>query len=124
MHVDVPNCIIIISAAENTTEKNKDEITKLGILRARLKADIPVKELESLTGASFISKQVETILDQIKHLRAAVSTTIDKAKNKSSRKTAESKTALVSICALQPEYVIIDLSRLFQIYRLRVFKYE
>lgn len=59
------------------------------MLRARLKADIPVKELESLTDASSISKQVETILDQIKHLRAAVSTTIDKAKNKPPRKAVE-----------------------------------
>ncbi len=74
-----------------SVEKNKDEITKLGILRARLKVDIPVKELESLTDASSISKQVEIILDQIKHLRAAVSTTIDKAKNKTSRKTTEGK---------------------------------
>lgn len=59
-----------------------------------MKADIPVKELESLTDASSISKQVETILDQIKHLRTAVSTTIDKAKNKSSRKNAESEIEL------------------------------
>lgn len=86
--------LIYILDADSNFEKNKDEITKLGILRARLKADIPVKELESLTDASSISKQVETILDQIKHLRAAVSTTIDKAKNKSSRKNAESEIEL------------------------------
>lgn len=74
------------------TEKSKEEITKLGLLRARLKTDIPVKELESLTDASSISKQVETILDQVKHLKAAVSTTIDKAKNKPARKAAEFET--------------------------------
>lgn len=77
------------TTADSSVEKGKEEITKFGLLRARLKADIPVKELESLTDASSISKQVETILDQIKHLRAAVSTTIDKAKNKPPRKANE-----------------------------------
>lgn len=81
LSVNMSFCVSIDT--DTTTDKNKDEVNKLTILRARLKTDIPVKELESLSDASSISKQVEIILDQIKHLRSAVSTTIDKAKNKS-----------------------------------------
>lgn len=80
--------MLIFAGVDVSIDSNKYEISKLSVLRARLKADIPIKELESLTDASTISKQVEIILDQIKHLRAAISTTIENTKNKP-RKTTE-----------------------------------
>lgn len=68
------------------SDKSKTEISKIGLLRARLKVGIPVKDLESLSDASSISKHVETIMDQIKHLQNAISTTIEKAKIQPHRK--------------------------------------
>ena len=84
------------SASEKIAEKVKDEISKIGLLRSRLKTDVPVKELESLSDASSVAKQVETVLDQVKHLRTAVSTTIEKAKTKSFRATGSKLTIYLS----------------------------
>lgn len=54
------------------------------IFRARLKSDIPANQLESLLDAASMAKHVETVLDQIKHLRTAVNHTIERAHNKTS----------------------------------------
>ncbi|GLH13771.1 Protein bicaudal D [Gryllus bimaculatus] len=65
-------------------EIGKEEFTlsKIELLRSRLKTDIPLKDLESLNDAAAMAKTVETILDQIKHLRAAVENTIELSKIK------------------------------------------
>lgn len=54
------------------------------LLRARLKSDIPGKELESLHDTVSLARHVETVLDQIRHLRSAVNHTIERAKGQSS----------------------------------------
>ncbi|PSN58008.1 Protein bicaudal D [Blattella germanica] len=55
------------------------------LLRSRLKTDISLKDLESLNDAAGMAKHVETILDQIKHLRTAVENTIELSKIKGVR---------------------------------------
>lgn len=59
------------------------EISKLEALRQQLKSDIPLNDLESLNDSIVIAKNVVTIVDQIKHLRTAIETTIDSTKGKS-----------------------------------------
>lgn len=49
-------------------------------MRARLKSDIATKELESLQDAASMARHVETVLDQIRHLRKAVNHTLERAK--------------------------------------------
>lgn len=63
------------------TPKDKEENDpRLDVLRARLKSDVFIKELESLTEASFVAKSLRNVLDQIKLLKESVSTSIDNAK--------------------------------------------
>lgn len=57
-------------------------MTKIELLRSRLKTDVPLKDLESLNDAAGMAKHVETILDQIKHLRSSVENTIELSKMK------------------------------------------
>ncbi|XP_044734868.1 protein bicaudal D isoform X2 [Chrysoperla carnea] len=61
------------------------ELSKMQILQSRLKTDIPLKNLESLSDAAEMAKHVETIVDQIKHLRSAVENTIELSKMKGMR---------------------------------------
>lgn len=58
------------------------EISKLEILRSRLQSDIPLHDLESLNDTTVIARNVVTIVDQIKHLRAAIENTIELSKIK------------------------------------------
>nr|CAD7442982.1 unnamed protein product [Timema bartmani] len=60
-------------------------LSKIELLRAQLKTDVPLKDLESLNDAAGMAKHVETILDQIKYLRTAVENTIDLSKMKGLR---------------------------------------
>nr|CAD7396869.1 unnamed protein product [Timema poppensis] len=60
-------------------------LSKIELLRAQLKTDVPLKDLESLNDAAGMAKHVETILDQIKYLRTAVENTIDLSKMKGMR---------------------------------------
>lgn len=63
------------------TPKDKEENDpRLDVLRARLKSDVFIKELESLTEASFVAKSLRNVLDQIKLLKESVSTSIDNSK--------------------------------------------
>ncbi|RZF48470.1 hypothetical protein LSTR_LSTR017553, partial [Laodelphax striatellus] len=62
---------------------NGDKGARIEMLRARLALDISAKELGSLQDASLMAKHVETVLDQIRHLRSAVNHTIDRAKSSS-----------------------------------------
>lgn len=60
-------------------------MTKVELLRSRLKTDISLKDLESLSEASQMARHVQTILDQIKHLKTAVENTIELSKIKGMR---------------------------------------
>nr|CAD7432557.1 unnamed protein product [Timema monikensis] len=60
-------------------------LSKIELLKAQLKTDVPLKDLESLNDAAGMAKHVETILDQIKYLRTAVENTIDLSKMKGLR---------------------------------------
>lgn len=53
---------------------------RLDVLRTRLKSEAFIKELESLTEASFVAKSLRNVLDQIKLLKESVNATIDNAK--------------------------------------------
>ncbi|KAI5693348.1 hypothetical protein M8J75_014192 [Diaphorina citri] len=59
-------------------------VNKIELLAAKLKSDLPIKELESLSDVSSIAKFISTIQDQIGHLKEAVQLTIDSAKTKTS----------------------------------------
>lgn len=61
------------------------EMSRVELLRSRLKTDIPLKDLESLSDAAQMAKHVQTILDQIKHLKTAVENTIELSKIKGMR---------------------------------------
>lgn len=58
----------------------EDNDPRLDILRTRLKSDIFIKELESLTEATFVAKSLRSVLDQIKLLKESVNISIDNAK--------------------------------------------
>ncbi|KAI5709387.1 hypothetical protein M8J76_016864 [Diaphorina citri] len=62
-------------------------VNKIELLAAKLKSDLPIKELESLSDVSSIAKFISTIQDQIGHLKEAVQLTIDSAKTKTSGTT-------------------------------------
>jgi len=53
---------------------------RLDVLRTRLKSDVFIKELESLTEASFVAKSLRNVLNQIKLLKESVNTSIDNTK--------------------------------------------
>lgn len=61
------------------------EMSRVELLRSRLKTDIPLKDLESLSDAAQMAKHVQTIMDQIKHLKTAVENTIELSKIKGMR---------------------------------------
>ncbi|XP_066244951.1 protein bicaudal D [Euwallacea similis] len=56
------------------------EMSKLELLRSRLKSDVPLHDLESLNDTAILARNVCTIMDQIKHLRGAIESTIEKSK--------------------------------------------
>lgn len=67
-----------------TTPAAIGEMSKIELLRSRLKNDIPLHDLEPLNDTTVLSRNVSTIVDQIKHLRTAVESTIELSKNKRS----------------------------------------
>lgn len=74
------NCILVTESTSPISEMSKVEL-----LRSRLKTDIPLKDLESLSEAAQMAKHVQTIMDQIKHLKHAVENTIELSKIKGMR---------------------------------------
>lgn len=60
---------------DKDNEKNKIEWC-----RSLFKTDIKIEDLESLSKAKEIAKHIETLMDQIKHLRSAVEHTIGLSK--------------------------------------------
>ncbi|ERL92622.1 protein bicaudal D [Dendroctonus ponderosae] len=67
------------------------EMSKLELLRSRLKSDVPLHDLESLNDAATLARNVCTVMDQIKHLRAAIENTIEKSKREKTNGSYESK---------------------------------
>lgn len=63
-----------------TAKETEENDPRLDILRTRLKSDVFIKELESLTEASFVAKSLRNVLDQIKLLKESVNTSVDNAK--------------------------------------------
>lgn len=61
------------------------EMSKIELLRSRLRTDIPLHDLESLNDTANLAKNVNTIVDQIKHLRTAIENTIELSKIKSNK---------------------------------------
>uniref|UniRef100_A0A8D9EX65 Protein bicaudal D n=1 Tax=Cacopsylla melanoneura TaxID=428564 RepID=A0A8D9EX65_9HEMI len=62
-------------------------VNKIELLAAKLKSDLPIKDLESLSDVSCVAKFIATIQDQIGHLKSAVLLTIENSKNKQSAGT-------------------------------------
>ncbi|XP_023029273.2 microtubule-associated protein Bicaudal D [Leptinotarsa decemlineata] len=58
------------------------EMSKIELLRNRLKSDIPLHDLETLNDTGVLARNVSTIVDQIKHLRNAIESTIELSKVK------------------------------------------
>lgn len=58
------------------------EMSKLELLRSRLKSDIPLHDLEALNDTAVLARNVCTVVDQIKHLRNAIENTIELSKIK------------------------------------------
>ncbi|ENN81385.1 hypothetical protein HUJ04_004239 [Dendroctonus ponderosae] len=67
------------------------EMSKLELLRSRLKSDVPLHDLESLNDTATLARNVCTVMDQIKHLRAAIENTIEKSKREKTNGSYESK---------------------------------
>jgi len=65
-----------VKTAKETVENDP----RLDVLRTRLKSDVFIKELESLTEASFVAKSLRNVLNQIKLLKESVNTSIDNTK--------------------------------------------
>jgi len=61
----------------------------LETLQSRLKIDVPVKHLENLQDAASMSLHVETVLDQVRHLRASVEHSLEHTKQKPRTSKAE-----------------------------------
>lgn len=60
-------------------------MSKIELLRSRLKTDVPLHDLESLGDTAVLAKNVCTIVDQIKHLRTAIENTIELSKIKNNK---------------------------------------
>lgn len=68
------------SSVTETAPMMIGEMSKLELLRSRLKSDVPLHDLESLNDTATLARNVCTVMDQIKHLRAAIENTIEKSK--------------------------------------------
>lgn len=71
-----------VTNSEGDANKDDYAMSKIEVLRSRLKTDVPLKDLESLNEATGLVKHIATISDQIKHLRSAVENTIELSKMK------------------------------------------
>lgn len=67
---------------ENTPYKSGLSVPQIEMLRGHLKSQISIKDLETLRDASGMASHVETIFDQVKHLRKSVEHTLEHSKNK------------------------------------------
>ncbi|CAH0381680.1 unnamed protein product [Bemisia tabaci] len=65
--------------SENISDEVKQETSTVG---SQVKSEAIIQDLQKISEVSSIIKHSETILDQVKHIRTAISTTIDNTKNK------------------------------------------
>lgn len=63
-------------------------VSRIELLRSQLKTYIPGNDLEYLSDATDLSKHISIILDQMKHLRNSVESTIEMSKIKGVRANA------------------------------------
>lgn len=77
----VLKCLYLVTE----TPPSIGEVSKIDLLRSRLKTDIPLHDLESLSDTAVLAKNVCTIVDQIKHLRTAIENTIELSKIKNNK---------------------------------------
>lgn len=77
---DIVICPIFFISVVKAAKETEENDPRLDVLRTRLKSDVFIKELESLTEASFVAKSLRNVLDQIKLLKESVNTSIDNAK--------------------------------------------
>ncbi|KAL0278449.1 UNVERIFIED_CONTAM: hypothetical protein PYX00_000269 [Menopon gallinae] len=66
--------------------KDNFNVPQIQLLRGHLKSDIPLKDLENLRDAAGMANHIETILDQVKHLRGSVENTLELSKGKAINK--------------------------------------
>ncbi|VVC24161.1 Hypothetical protein CINCED_3A006057 [Cinara cedri] len=71
---------ITLNTVVKPVKETEENDPRLDVLRTRLKSDVFIKELESLTEASFVAKSLRNVLNQIKLLKESVNTSIDNAK--------------------------------------------
>lgn len=81
----------VILDHEKILPENESETGKIEWCRSLFKSDIEIKDLESLTKAKEIGRNVETVVDQVKHLKKAVEHTIDLTKLKGIKSEMECK---------------------------------
>lgn len=72
-------CYLEFSGSENISDEVKQETSTVG---SQVKSEAIIQDLQKISEVSSIIKHSETILDQVKHIRTAISTTIDNTKNK------------------------------------------
>ncbi|KAJ8684259.1 hypothetical protein QAD02_020051 [Eretmocerus hayati] len=82
----------IILDHEKTVPESEEDSNKIEWCRTLFKTDIKIKDLESLSKAKEITKNIETAMDQIKHLKNAVEHTIELSKVKGI------KTGMCAVC--------------------------
>lgn len=75
---EIPSRVVLDH--EKIVPEKEEENDKIEWCRTLFKADIQIKDLESLSKAKEIAKHIETATDQIKHLRSAVEHTIELSK--------------------------------------------
>ncbi|XP_060521177.1 protein bicaudal D [Cylas formicarius] len=84
---ETPTRVILDHEKEGMTPMSETvptigDMTKLDLLRSRLKNDIPLNDLESLNDTAVVARTVCTIVDQIKHLRNSIENTIELSKSR------------------------------------------
>lgn len=77
---ETPNRVLLAHQKKDLPSRNG--VGPLELLQARLQTDIPIKNLESLQDAASMAQQVDTVLDQVRHLRASVEHSLETTKSK------------------------------------------
>ncbi|XP_031786465.1 protein bicaudal D isoform X2 [Nasonia vitripennis] len=83
---------VILDHEKIVPADSEEESGKIEWCRTLFKTDIKIKDLESLSKAKEITKNIETAMDQIKYLRSAVEHTIELSKLKGI------KTGMCAVC--------------------------
>jgi len=90
---------------EKHTQPKGESDKEAQMLRVRLKSDVAAKELESLQDAASMARHVETVLDQVKHLRTAVHHTIERAKGQGTNSDVSQSLGSEEVQELQEQVI-------------------